>query len=82
MWELVLLFSAPFGSQIFDVLSDLVILVSLNAISIYFYSIKCFICIFLCSFHIYKLDNAYIKDVYALRIFMNFIYSGEGRKGV
>ena len=37
----------------------------------------------LCDFHVYKWENAYIKDLYALRILMNFlcIYLGEGRGG-
>ena len=37
----------------------------------------------LCNFHVYKWENAYIKDLYALRILMNFlcIYLGEGRGG-
>ena len=35
----------------------------------------------LCNFHVYKWENAYIKDLYALRILMNFlcIYLGEGK---
>ena len=45
MWEEVLLFLVSFGSQIFDVFLDLVILVYFNAISIDFYSVKSFICI-------------------------------------
>ena len=26
----------------------------------------------LCNFHVYKLENAYIKDLYASRVLMNF----------
>ena len=40
-----MLFLVSFGSQIFDVFLDLVILVYFNAISIDFYAVKCFICI-------------------------------------
>ena len=43
MWEEVLLFLVSFGSQIYDVFLDLVILVYFNAISIDFYSVKSFI---------------------------------------
>ena len=45
MWEEVLLFLVSFGSQIFDVILDLVILVYFNAISIDYYEVKSFICI-------------------------------------
>ena len=47
MWEEVLLFLVSFGSQIlmrFGVFLDF-ILVDFNAISIYFYEVKSFICI-------------------------------------
>ena len=46
--------------------SDLVILVYLNAISIDFYSVKCFICInYICNFHVYNLENANIKNIFS-----------------
>ena len=53
------------------------------AISIDFYVGKCIICIYLCNFHVYKWENAYIKKLFALRILMNFfcIYYGEGSGG-
>ena len=37
----------------------------------------------LCNFHVYKWENAYIKDLYALTILMNFlcICLGEGKGG-
>ena len=59
----------------------LVILPYLNAISIDFYAVKCLIYIFLFNFHVCKWKNAYIKDLNALRILINFlcIYLGEGR---
>ena len=84
MWEEVLLFLVPFRSQIFDafdVFLDLVNFVNFYAISIDFYAVKCIFCIYFCNFHVYKWENAYIKDLYALRILMNFlcIYLGEGR---
>ena len=46
MWEEVLLFLVAFRSQIFDVFLDLVIFVYFNAISIDFYAINNFICIY------------------------------------
>ena len=38
----------------------------------------------MCNFHVYKWENAYIKDLFALRILMNFlcIYLCDGRGGV
>ena len=38
----------------------------------------------LCNIHVYKRENAYIKDLYAWRISMNFlcIYLGEEKGGV
>ena len=38
-----------------------------------FYAVKCLIYIFLCNFHVCKWKNAYIKDLNALRILMNFL---------
>ena len=37
----------------------------------------------MCNFHVNKQKNAYIKDLNALRILMNFlcIYLGEGKGG-
>ena len=37
----------------------------------------------LCNFHVFKMEDAYIKDLNAWRILMNFlcIYLGEGRGG-
>ena len=37
----------------------------------------------LCNFHVFKWENAYIKDLYALTILMDFlcIYLGEERGG-
>ena len=60
---------------------DLVIFVNFNAISIDFYAVKCIICIY---FHVYKRENAYIRDLYALTILMDFlcIYLGEEGGGV
>ena len=31
------------------------------------YSLKCIICINLCNIHVYKWENAYIKDLYSWR---------------
>ena len=71
--EEALLFLDPFWSQMFDVFLDLVNLPYFNAISIDSYAVKCFICIFLCYFYVYKWENAYIKDLlYAWRILMIF----------
>ena len=41
------------------------------------------ITLILCNFHVCKWENACIKDLNALRIFMNFllIYLGEGKRG-
>ena len=38
----------------------------------------------MCNFHVFKRENAYIKDLNAWRILMTFlcIYLGEGRVGV
>ena len=44
----------------FYVFLDLVSLVYFNAISKDLYVVKCFI---LCNFHVYKWENAYIKDL-------------------
>ena len=41
-----MLFLVQFWSQIFDVFLDLVIFVCFNAISIGFYGVKCFICLY------------------------------------
>ena len=50
MWEEVMFFLVPFGSQIFDaffyVFYDLVIFVYFDTISIYFNAVKCFIYIY------------------------------------
>ena len=66
----------------FDVFLDLVILPYFNAICKDFYAVKCLIYIYiLYAFHVCKWKNAYITDLKALRILMNFlcIYLGEGK---
>ena len=69
--------------RVLDVFLALVILVYFNAISIDLYAVKCFICIILCNFHVYKWDNAEIKDLlYAWRVSRNFfLYLFSWRKG-
>ena len=48
----------------FDICLDLVMLVSFIAIYIDFYSVKCFICIYFCSFHVYKWEiGLYIRCI-------------------
>ena len=68
--------------RVFVVFLDLVIFANFNAISIDFRKSALFAFI-LCNFHVYKWENASIKDKYALRILMNIscIYLGEGRGG-
>ena len=86
MWDEVLLLLVPFRSQIFDAFRHLklfrpiVILPYINAISVDFYAVKCLIYIYFVWFPC-KWKNAYINDLYALRILMNFlcIYLGEKR---
>ena len=48
-----------------------------------FIQLRALFAFILCDFHVYKWENAYVKDLYALRILMNFlcIYLGEGRGG-
>ena len=66
----------------FDVFRDLVIFAYFNATFIDFYAVKSFICIYFVEFPCFTRENAYIKDLNAERIFMNFlcIYLGL-RKG-
>ena len=70
--------------RVFDVFLDLVILPYFNAISMDFYAVKFLINIILCNFHVCKWKNAYIIDLNALWILMNFlcIYLGEKGGGV
>ena len=63
--------------RVFEVFLDLVILPSFNEISMDFYAVKCLICI---SMFVSE-KNAYIKDLNALRIFMNFLCIYLGEKG-
>ena len=55
-----------------------------NAVSVDFYAVKCLSTFILCDFHVCNWKNAYIKDLNALRIEMNFllIYLGEKGGGV
>ena len=71
MWEEVLLFFFPFRSQIlwrvFDIFLDLVILVSFNAISIDFYSVKSFLdLVILVSFNAISIDFYSVKSFICL----------------
>ena len=71
--------------RVFDVFLDLVIFAYFNAIFIEFYAVKSFISAFiLCNFHVFTRENAYIKDLNAWSILMNFlcIYFGEGKGGL
>ena len=54
-----------------------------NAIYVDKYVVMCLININLCNFHVCKWENACIKYLNALRIFMNIslIYLGEGKRG-
>ena len=70
--------------RVFDVNLDLVKFALFNAISIDFYAVKSFICIFfviLCNFHVYKWENAYSKDLNAWKILMNIYLFIEVKKG-
>ena len=46
-----------------------------------FHVVKCLIYIYLCNFHVCKWKNAYIKDLNALWILMNFLWIYLGEKG-
>ena len=48
--------------RVFDVFLDLVIFTYFDAISIDFYAVNCFICIYFVLLHVYKLEKAYIEN--------------------
>ena len=55
----------------FDVFFDLVILPYFNAMSIYCYAVKCFICIYLSNLNVCEWENAYITTPLSKRFFIS-----------
>ena len=64
-------------------LFDFVIL-AFNAISIDFMWLSFLSALIMCNFHVYKLENAYLKDLNSWKVFLMYFYvfySGEGKGG-
>ena len=65
MWEEVSLFLVPFRSQIFDAFFDVLLDFVISAYFIDFYAVKSFSAFILCNLHVFKRENADIKDLNA-----------------